>query len=323
MKKLLSLSLVLMLALTLFPGGALAADSLKVGQAEQFRFPTDGTVKTAFTIQNTNDYDVQVTVEVYDQQARQTVRTMTYTLLKGDAPLQVPAEVYKLLQKNGEFATYRYRITTPGGYRRVLYIAQQLKIVVENNVETHYYDQISNAFYPRNTVSSFGPHFRDVTPALTDKWYMFTPIDLSIQGRQTFDLVASNIFRVGEVYVDVNQDTVVVSYKMFYETNNGFTTERLSEFLKFYNSYADVDIVEPEDMAQPATMFAFNQPFSILNHLGGDTNVLMFVRNRISYYRFPTPWVQYNRFWENTPENTARRNAMLQFMDPIVPMPGK
>ena len=47
-------------------------------------------------------------------------------------------------------------------------------------------------WYSNNTACSFGPAFRDVRPGMTDKWYLFTPINLSIQGRQTFDYVASN-----------------------------------------------------------------------------------------------------------------------------------
>lgn len=319
MKKLLSLSLILGLMLSLLPGVVLAADTLKISKAEEFRFPQDKSPQTAFTIENTNDYDVQVNIKVFDQLERKTVQSMTYTILKGDAPLQVPAEIYRTLTKNREVRTYSYKITTPGGFCQYVYIAQKLTIEKDsNNKEIHHYDQLRNTRFPNNTVSSFGPHFRDVTPELTDLWYMFTPIDLSIQGRQTFELVASNTYQVGEVYVDVYQDTVVVSYKMFYDTHGYYSTERLSDYLNFYNSYADVGIVEPEDMPQPNTMFAFDQPFSILNHLGGDTNVLMFVRNRISYFRFPSPKAEYKRFWENTPQNKDRREAMLQLMDPLM-----
>jgi hypothetical protein len=119
------------------------------------------------------------------------------------------------------------------------------------------------------------------------------------------------------VYVDVNQDTVIVSYILFDEGMSGFTTERISEFITFYNSYADVGIVEPEDMPEPS-IYAFNQPISILNHFGGDTNVLMFIRNRITYFRFPTPRTEYTRFWENKDEYKSRRENMLLFMDPIM-----
>ncbi len=318
MKKILSLALVLMLGLSLLPNVAMAAEGMKLEPVREYRFPDIVTPTTAFTIENTGDTDLEVTVDVYDQGARQNVQTMTFTILKGDAPLPVDAYVYRQLTRNGETNTYRYTVKTKNGLTRYIHFAQKLTIVKDaNGNETYVYDGIFNPYFPRNTVSSLGHRFRDVTPELTDLWYMFTPIDLSIQGRQTFVLIASNMYEVGEVYVDVNLDTVNVSYIMYDEGKSGFTTERLSEFITFYNSYADVGIVEPEDMKEPS-IFAFNQPFSILNHLGGDTNVLMFIRNRISYYRFNTPKTEYTRFWENKPEYKVIREHMLQMMDPIM-----
>ena len=316
MKRIISLALTLMVALTLMPAFA-ANETLKVEPVKEFRFAAPTASQTVFTLTNMSAADVNVTVEVYDQDLRQNVQTMTFTLLAGDAPQQVSAYVYKFLTRNGELNTYRYTLSTPDGFTQRLYYAQKLTITKDSfGNEIHTYDQIANAYLPRNTVSSFGPHFRDVTPELTDKWYMFTPIDLSIQGRQTFVLVASNMYEVGEVHVDVNGDTFVASYQLYDEGRGGFTTERLSEFITFYNSYANVGIVEPEDMPGPS-VYAFNQPYSILNHLAGDTNVLMFVRNRITYFRFPTPKTEYVRFWENKPEYKARRDAMLVMMDPI------
>ncbi len=320
MKRLLSLILAFTAVLSIMPEAALAADTLKIVPVKEFRFSDPGAQAAVFTVENTNDRDISVTVEVYDQDTKQNVQTIAFPLLKGDAPQPVMAYVYKNLTKNGEVNAYRYTIKTDGGFKKTLYYAQKLSIARDAwNNEIHTYDQITNTYYPRNTVSSFGPHFRDVTPQLTDKWYMFTPVDLSIQGRQTFVLAASNIYEVGQVHVDVNGDTVIVSYEMFRDGQRGFTTEMLSEFITFYNSYADVGIVEPEEMENPS-IYAFNQPISILNHLSGDTNVLMFIRNRISYYRFPTPKSEYVRFWENKAEYQAQREKMLQMMDPIMPV---
>ena len=66
--------------------------------------------------------------------------------------------------------------------------------------------------------------------------------------------------------------------------------------------------------------FAFGQPISILNHLDGDTHVLMFIRNRITYYRFPAPKDEYICFRKSKPEYKTRLEAMLRMMDPIAPV---
>lgn len=318
MKRIFTLALALMLLLSLVPASAQSKDSFKVTPNREFRFPDPGTPFTGFTINNTSDHDLEFTVTVVDEDTRSKVDTQVFTVPMGETAYPVTVYVYKYLEKDQELNTYMYTIKTKGGAVQYFKFAQKLTIKKEGSGLVHFYDQYYSPAYPRNTVSSFGPHFRDVTPALTDKWYMFTPVDLTIQGRQVFPLVASNIYEVGEVYVDVNQDTVVVSYRMFHEGKRNYSTKQLSEFITFYKSYADVGIVEPEDMKEPS-MFAFGQPISILNHFGGDTNVLLFIRNRITYYGHPTPKTQYVRFWENKPEYKQRREAMLMMMDPIVP----
>ena len=56
---------------------------------------------------------------------------------------------------------------------------------------------------------------------------------------------------------------------------------------------------------------------SIANELGGDTNVLMFVRNRVSYYRFPVPKGELLRNYPKNEANNALRQQMINMMDPV------
>ena len=315
-KRWMAAAVIAAFALSFVPGGALAKEALEIKEEREFTFKTPDSEATVFTLKNNRDTDVEATVEVYDQAARKVVQTMTLTLMAGDTPTPVPARVYNKMVYDDEITTYRYTIKAPGVTER-LYYGQKLNITKNSAGETiNTYKQVYNSYYPNNTVSSFGPHFRDVTPNLTDLWYMFTPIDLSLQGRQTFVLAASNMYEVGWVHVDVQGDGVIVTYEMMHGDEPGFTTETHSEFLTFYNEYADVGIVEPEDMPGPSA-FAFGRPFSISYDLGGDTNVLMFVRNRITYFQFPAPKSEYIRFWENKDEYETRREGMLNMMDPI------
>ena len=316
MKRAFSLALAMIMALTLLPGIALAATTIKVTQAKEFRFKTLDGEETALSIKNTSSKALNITVTVRDEYTRKNVQTIEFTIPKGKT-VPVKAHVYKMLEKKGEVNVYRYTVKVLGNETKTYYFAQKLTIIKgPDGKMMKSYKQIPSPFYYDNTASSFGPHFRDLTPKLTDKWYMFTPINLAIQGRQTFPLVASNIYEVGEVFVDVSGDFVTVSYRLFHENKKHFNTDVRSEYLNFFNSYNDVKTVEPEDSGM-ATRFAFNRPFSIQNDLGGDTNVLMFVRNRMSYYPFPSPKSELSRFWENKPENKALREGMLSMMDPI------
>ncbi len=317
MKRLLSLALVLIMVLALVPQMALAATTIKVTTAKDFRFKDLKDEQTVLTIKNVSVKDLSITVTVRDEATRKTVHKMDFVVPKGGT-YPVQAHVYKKLAKENEVNTYRYTVKVLGNETKTYYYAQKLTIIKgPSGKMVQSYKQIRSPHYYDNTASSFGPHFRDVTPGLTDKWYMFTPINLGIQGRQTFPLVASNIYKVGEVYVDVNGDNVSVSYKMFYSDRKNYNTDIRSEYLNFYNSYADVKVVEPEDTGM-ATKYAFNRTFSIQNDLGGDINVIMFVRNRLSYFPFPSPKSELKRFWENQNEYKALRESMLRMMDPIV-----
>jgi len=167
-------------------------------------------------------------------------------------------------------------------------------------------------WYPNNTACSFGPQFREVKPSLTDKWYMFTPVDLTIQGRQEFEYAASNLYIIGKVYVDVNGDQVTVSYENFYDAKGG-NTETKDEFFTFFSDLASVKNVEPE--AMPDQGFTFGQPISIQEDLSGDTNVLLFVRNKVTYADYVTNSAKLTRFWINHPDRVEVRNEMLTMMD--------
>ena len=51
--------------------------------------------------------------------------------------------------------------------------------------------------YYNNTVCAFGPQFRDVSSKLTKEWYMFTPVDLSEDGTQYFELIGGGMYVIG------------------------------------------------------------------------------------------------------------------------------
>lgn len=314
MKKLLSLLFAAVLLTGLLPVmPVMAAEEISVFQTkDEVTYTTEFPEQPVLTLANPNNYDVAVMVEVYDELTRRTVHTLHLTLPQGNVPQVVNGFVYKHLSQNGEINTYRYRVTTPGGFKKILYFAQTMHVHPET--KAIYYTQVHNSYYPRNTVSSFGPQFRVINPQLTKEWYMFTPINLGQQGRQTFTLIASNMYEVGEVYVDVYGDTVSVTYHYFYDGETD-KVKPVDDFLHFFPDFASVTNVDPASIRSP---FAFGQPFSIQHDLGGDTNVLMFVRNRLSYYRYPMPTLQLTRNAPKSASRMAERAYMLGMMD-VVP----
>jgi hypothetical protein len=312
MRKLVSALLLTALLFALLPMGAGAAAEITVEQTtDEVTYTTDKPTAPILTIVNTAGYDVTVTVQVYDELQKKYIYNEQFLIPVDDSTLVLDGFVYKPLERNGQINTYHYRVTTPGGFRKNLYFVQTMHI--DRNTNQPYYTQVHNSYLPRNTVSSFGPQFRVISPSFTKKWYMFTPIDLSIQGRQTFTLVASNMYEIGEVYVDVFDDTVNLSYSYYYDGESD-KIEPVKDFVTIYKDYAEALEHDPDT---EQTSFAFGQPFSITNQLDGDTNVLMFIRNNLTYYRYPMPTKQLSRNYPNSEARKAERGAMLALMDPV------
>ena len=125
------------------------------------------------------------------------------------------------------------------------------------------------------TVCSHGIRFRDLENPITKEWYMFTPIDLSIEGEQNIDLIAGNLHRIGTATVLVKDGKVTVTTKV----NNFHSIAYEEEFLTFIPALADITEVNFETM----TNYAYGEEISIEEDLGGDIKVLLLMRNRAWY----------------------------------------
>lgn len=125
------------------------------------------------------------------------------------------------------------------------------------------------------TVCSYGIRFRDLANPITKDWYMFTPIDLSVEGEQTIDLIAGNMHKIGTATVLVREGTVTVTTKV----NNIYNIAYEEEFLTFVPALADLTALDFDAM----TNYAYGEAISIEEALGGDTKVLLLMRNRAWY----------------------------------------
>lgn len=176
---------------------------------------------------------------------------------------------------------------------------------------TNLHDLSEKVWYPSNTVCSFGPEFKEAIPGVTDAWYTFSAADLSVQGVQTFDLVAAGAWHLGTVTVTVNGDTVVVDYLCTEDINTKDIWDEIfveREWFTIFGDLASVTTVVPEEIN---TSFEFGKPISIAKDLGGDTNVLLYVNNVMTYGHH-NPYVV--RFWPNLPENKAIVEAMYALL---------
>ena len=123
------------------------------------------------------------------------------------------------------------------------------------------------------TVCSLGIRYRDIRPDWTEKWYMFTPLDLSREGITTYDLIASNIHRVGAVTVAVSAGKAVISYSL----NQG--AEAVSMGFALFHDLKSVEDPEHFDLS----LFSFDREISIEKDLSGDERVLLQIMGIVNY----------------------------------------
>lgn len=317
MKKRLSFILMLMLLFSLIGASqSFAGGKVKFTPNEKVAFNNTSERQPAVTVENQTGETITINTEVIDLREKKVVENQTETLEAGKST-NIKLGVYKLLPKRGNINVYKVNIKTSNGAKASYSFAQKyLKDVNGDQV----YFQEWNRYRSKNTASSFGLLFRDVAPNSTKLWYHFTPVDLSIQGRQTFPLLASNMYEIGEVYVDVNEDSCVVSYHIYYSDSGG-STKVTKEYMNIFHSLKDAKIPNDtpgQEFIDPETKFAFNVPFSIKYDLDGDTKVLLSIRNVVDYELFPRSYnASYRRHWPNLKENKALREPLRKLFEEI------
>ena len=157
--------------------------------------------------------------------------------------------------------------------------------------------------YYNNTVCAFGPQFRELSSNLTRDWYMFTPIDLSEDGEQRFDLIGGGMYVIGSVTVTVKDGEVTVEY--------AYNSRDVQPGREYFTFFADYDSVTRVDLSRLPKHYSYGKTYSIEEKLGGDTDVILFVCNTATFEK--TSRGVY-RYYEMNEDRVEMRNAMLDMI---------
>jgi len=157
--------------------------------------------------------------------------------------------------------------------------------------------------YFNNTVCAFGPRFRDVSSKLTREWYMFTPVDLSQEGTQRFELIGGGMYVIGEVIVTVEGGRVTVEYD--------YASGDIEGGREYFVFFPDFESITRKDMDNFQKRFTYGKSYSIEEKLGGDTDVILFVCNTATFEK--TSRGVY-RYYENQEERVQLRDKMLEMI---------
>ena len=167
-------------------------------------------------------------------------------------------------------------------------------------------EKIPRKTMANNTICAFGPRLRDVSlyPYNTNQWYMFTPFDASQDGRQTYDLVATNRYIVGTLTIDIRNGEMTIDYQL-----SSNTVDITLEFFTVLNKIGDIHEYEPENLL-PLRM-SVRRPINLQETFGDDRNLVLYFCSRANYtYSNRFKPLDYNSF-----AHQQLVKKMLEIMD--------
>ena len=146
-------------------------------------------------------------------------------------------------------------------------------------------EKIPKRTYANNTMCAMGPRLRDVDLSPnpnSEMWYMFTPVDVFMDGVQVYDLVASNLYTVGTMTVTIKDGFMTVEY----ELNDNVNIDVELEFYTVVSSMSELSEYEPEKLL--SYRLPVGQPINLEEKFGDDTNLVIYFCSRIDYKFNPT-----------------------------------
>lgn len=168
-------------------------------------------------------------------------------------------------------------------------------------------EKIPSIIYPNATVCAFGPRLKEsnLYPSYSDKWYMFTPFDASMNGSQTYELVAADSVIVGDVTINIRDGFLTIDYSL-----KGGDAIRINlEFFTVLNRIADLSQYEPEGLMQ--LKLNRNTAYNLYEKWGGDTRLVLYFCSRCSLSKSPA----FRSLQYNSSAHKALLSTMLSLMD--------
>jgi len=158
------------------------------------------------------------------------------------------------------------------------------------------------------TVCSFGPELREsnLYPYSSDRWYMFTPFDASMNGVQTYDLIASEKIIVGQVTLTIRDGFLTVDYTLKYPNQIQINLE----FFTVLGRIGELSTYEPEGLMQ--LKINRNQPINLNEKFPGDTHLVLYFCSRCSVVNTPYQYAMLNT---KDSLHQSQLSQMLMLMD--------
>jgi hypothetical protein len=167
--------------------------------------------------------------------------------------------------------------------------------------------ELGTITYPNATLCAFGPRLKEsnLYPNYSDKWYMFTPFDASMNGTQTYELVAADAVIVGDVTLTIRDGYLTIDYSL----KGGDAIRVTLEFFTVLNRIGDLSSYEPEGLMN--LKINRNTPINLAEKFGGDTHLVLYFCSRCSVRNHPA----FTSLAYNSSAHRALLSTMLALMD--------
>ena len=160
-------------------------------------------------------------------------------------------------------------------------------------------------WHPDNMACVMGLSLRDDL-GLSDKWYNIVPVDLTVEGTQTVDMVVSSQYYFGSATITVADGEVTVDYEL--PKVDAYVKD---ECLQWFTS---LDEVTEEFLANPVGAYAFGEPVSISEQLNGQNVALLFICNRVTYAQ-PSNGEGLTRYYPNLDQWKSWRETLMELLE--------
>ena len=141
---------------------------------------------------------------------------------------------------------------------------------------------------------------------ISSDWHNVAPVDLTKDGTTVFTLVGADAWILGQAYVTVADGNVTVDYAIL--DGHGYMKE---EKLNWFLSKADLT----EENLKAESNYAFGEPVSIADQLGGAETAILFIDSKITFRQPYFDAFNYStRYYRNRENWKEYREALIEMI---------
>ena len=159
-------------------------------------------------------------------------------------------------------------------------------------------------WFPKNTLGLAAVSMKDL--GISSDWHNVAPVDLTTDGTTVFTLVGADAWILGNAYVTVAEGNVTVTYDIL--DGHGYMK---SEKMNWFLTKADLT----EENLKADSNYAFGEPVSIADQLGGAETAILFIDSKITFRQpYFDAYTYSTRYYRNRENWKEYREGLIEMI---------